>query len=258
MMGHPLVDRAGQLADEMAAAAKKAARDAETAATDFRAMLTKFAASAKPEEEIRARIEAEDRDARLAAAVRSLARFTGFPARWTADTFDASHWPGLPGLFADAANPGTDPACVLFIGPTDTGKSHAGAALARMHARAGRTIYGTSEPELAAFVDANKYNGQEMERLKNDMIGADVLLYDDAGKVELARGLQLSPVGAIVFDVMDKRAQRRRACIVTTRYSSEQELAGVIGADLLRRFLQIERRERTARNRTLFYSEKKV
>lgn len=202
-----------------------------------------------------ARAEAESERIERAKLAEYALRKWDAPKHWTAENHDTTDWPGLADAFA-AAGRQDGAGNVLLLGPTGSGKSHAGVALARIHAAQGRTAIRETEPDLKLAYEARKYDAAAIATLAEKMIYADVFLYDDAGKIELARGLALTDFGAFVFHVFDKRAERRRVNIVTSRYPTEKDLAGAVGADLVRRFLQIENGSR-ARSATITHTKTK-
>ena len=175
--------------------------------------------------------EAIDKARRVFAAL-------DIPDRWTLDTFDAANFPAFQDV-ADAVRTGDRSA--ILSGPTRSGKSHGAAALARMAAQAGRIVYRIEEPNLARlFAQYRGTRSSPLDEIFDRMTRADLLVYDDVGKSEIARGLALSDFGAFVFAAFDKRAEHRRRNIATTRYQTPAALAEAIGADMVRRILQDE------------------
>ena len=181
--------------------------------------------------------EAERRADQVAKARRIFAELD-LPERWTLETFHADDFPEFDQV-ARAVAAGDRSACLS--GPTRSGKSHAVAALARMAAYAGRIVYRIEEPNLARlFAQYRGTRQSPLDDIFEKMTRADLLVYDDIGKSEIARGLALSDFGAFVFAAFDKRAEHRRRNIATTRYPTTAALAEAIGSDMVRRVLQDE------------------
>ena len=187
--------------------------------------------------------EAEDRAEKLAAHIAEQDKALGCPKWWTAGSFDAARWPAAAQVLA-----GDEKRNILFAAPTNCGKSHAACALARLDAAAGKTLYRLREHSFYPLWDQSRY--RESEGFKDAVTRAkraDVLVYDDLGKVEIVRGngFALTPFGCVLFDIFDERAERRLRNIVTTRYPGWKELESVVGGDFLRRVLQIEANDKS-------------
>lgn len=202
--------------------------------------------------EMAARIEEAEREKKINAARTAFAA-QKIPDRMHYKAFDPHHYPMVKNLFDDALR-GREPKSVLIMGPTDSGKTFAAASLGRLHAGNGHCVFRVVEPDIAAMWEMSRWGrGDAMERIKQQMIDADILIYDDIGKVALANGLTLVPFGLFVFSVFDKRAERRRPTIATTRYRRDH-LEKAVGCDIVRRLLLEEGRDKT-RGVEIEYSE---
>lgn len=176
------------------------------------------------------RIEREERAERIRAAVREFDMLR-LPEWWTAAGFRADNYPAIRALFTRAER--EKPFSMLIMGPTKSGKSHAGTAFGRIYAARGYRVFRVTEPELAAMFELKD---PDLSHMIQKMRSADVLIIDDVGKQETAQGLKLTRFGMLIFSVFDSRAERRRPTIVTTRHNRDT-LTTVLGGDLVRRML---------------------
>ncbi len=213
-------------------------------------------------EERRKQHELEEIQKNMAAAERSM----GEPPKW----WTAANWKNDPDTkgtipygdlkrYMVALAAGTqEPKNVILMGPTDSGKSHAAVAIGRVFAGKGMTVHRIAEPELADHYHTHKYRRAELlAQRKQELVQAGVLIWDDLGKIQLANGRMLTEFGSYVFSIFDARAERRRLNIVTTRYETFEDLAEVIGSDMIRRVRQNENMDKS-RSAVFTYTQGRV
>lgn len=191
------------------------------------------------EDEIREKIKKAERE-ELEKRVVDTRKNLGIPAWWTVDNFEEARWPEMASWLVS----GDTKRNLLIVGPTNMGKSHAACALA-MRAASERelSVYRLREHAFYPLWDQARYHESDMFR---DVVAkakrADILVYDDLGKVEITKGTEyaLTPFGCVLFDIFDERAERRKVNYVTTRYPSFDLLKKAVGEDFIRRVLQRE------------------
>ena len=191
------------------------------------------------EDEIREKIKKAERE-ELEKRVVDTRKNLGIPAWWTVDNFEEARWPEMASWLVS----GDTKRNLLIVGPTNMGKSHAACALA-MRAASERelSVYRLREHAFYPLWDQARYHESDMFR---DVVAkakrADILVYDDLGKVEITKGTEyaLTPFGCVLFDIFDERAERRKVNYVTTRYPSFDFLKKAVGEDFIRRVLQRE------------------
>lgn len=201
--------------------------------------------------EIESRLEEIKREEREQHA-REQRKALNVPAWWTVEKFDESRWPALKSWIAT----GNLKSNLLIVGPTNVGKSHAACALAlRAATEEKATIYRLREHAFYPLWDQARYHDSGLFRdVVEKAKRADVLVYDDLGKVEITKGTEyaLTPFGCVLFDIFDERAERRRVNYVTTRYPAFDLLKKAVGEDFIRRVLQREG-EDASRGRIIAY-----
>lgn len=174
------------------------------------------------------------------------------PSRWTWDNFDASASPKVADAMA-AMREGKR-FSLLLHGETNSGKSHAVCAMARYLAgeiadpsvpedfQRYMTIFRMKEPEFAPLWDTQRYRrNEEFEAIVERAKKADVLVYEDMGKVEISKnGYAFTPFGCVVFSIFDERAEARKINLVTSVYEDFEALQYAVGIDTIRRVVQKE------------------
>ena len=206
----------------------------------------------KTDEEIDAAMRAEATDARR-RHLHEQNKILNAPMWWTFENLRAEPWPELWNEVKAKQN--GDQRSILITAPTNSGKSHAAVAMARILAEQlaeayshlckwrYMTVYRIKEHELCPLWEVSRYRrSADIEERIEKAMRADVLVYDDLGKVELVRGdgFALSPFGCVIFSIFDERAEKRKINIVTSRYDDLTHLQRAVGVDLIRRIVQLE------------------
>lgn len=191
------------------------------------------------ESEIQEMIKKAERE-ELEKRVIDTRKSLGIPSWWTVEKFEEARWPEMASWLVT----GETKRNLLIVGPTNVGKSHAACALA-MRAASERelSVYRLREHAFYPLWDQARYHDSGLFRdVVEKAKRADILVYDDLGKVEITKGTEyaLTPFGCVLFDIFDERAERRKVNYVTTRYPSFDLLKKAVGEDFIRRVLQRE------------------